>query len=288
MADSLTNYWKLVQPEPGSSRDTWGTKLNNDLAALDTLLQALQPIGSVIDFAGNVAPTGWLLCDGAVKNVADFPRLAAVLGNRYGGNGTTTFAVPDMRGRASFGAGIAHGDQGTTYAFTLGTPVGDGYIAIQRAHLPNYSITTTFAGTHSHPGSVSDVTGNHAHTAATDVQGDHAHSTSLPNLGTGVSGGPYSAMSDVFGYSDRWSSVNGAHWHNVTVAAAGLHQHGLAISSDGNHQHTFNLGGSGSLLRTIPPAMGFTKIICCGPPSMQSLEAANGTPLMASPMRGMH
>ena len=109
MADTYTSYWGLTLPEVSASRDTWGTKLNADLAALDTLLQALQPIGAMTDFAGWTAPTGWLLCDGTLYTATAYPRLFAAIGNLYGGDGVSTFAVPDARARMTVGVGTTVG-----------------------------------------------------------------------------------------------------------------------------------------------------------------------------------
>ena len=61
------------------------------------------PVGTVISYMGKTAPSGYLICDGAVKNISDYPTLAQHFKtqfgsiNYFGGNGTTTFAVPDMR-----------------------------------------------------------------------------------------------------------------------------------------------------------------------------------------------
>lgn len=61
------------------------------------------PIGTVISFMGTAAPSGYLACDGAAYNVEDYPELAdfieAQFGSKsfFGGDGATTFAVPDMR-----------------------------------------------------------------------------------------------------------------------------------------------------------------------------------------------
>lgn len=288
MADAFTPVWSLCLPQVGSSRDTWGSKLNADLTDIDTLLQALMPIGALLDFAGAAAPTGWLLCDGSIYTVTAYPRLFAVIGNRYGGDGVSNFAVPDIRARATMGVGSTTGDQGVTLTLTLGQRVGDWYLGITQANLPNYAITTTFSGVHSHPGSLSNVTGAHAHNGGTDIQGDHTHVTSLPNLGTGAGSGPFAVLSDVFGYGNYGTSVNGAHWHNFFTDVQGYHQHSLSIANDGNHQHTFNLGGSGAAMRILPPIFAVTKVICCGPPSMQSLSGDSAPALMMSPMRGMH
>lgn len=55
-------------------------------------------IGSVAIYPFNGIPNNRLVCDGQLYNISDYPKLFAKLGNAYGGNGTTTFAVPDYRG----------------------------------------------------------------------------------------------------------------------------------------------------------------------------------------------
>lgn len=64
--------------------------------------------GMIQMFAGSTKPAGWLFCDGTVYNVSDYPELAEVLRSTYGGNGTTTFAVPDMRGRFPLGSNSSY------------------------------------------------------------------------------------------------------------------------------------------------------------------------------------
>jgi microcystin-dependent protein len=57
------------------------------------------PPGSVSAYAvATSVPSGWLLCDGTQYNISDYPTLGALLGNTYGGDGSTTFNVPDYRG----------------------------------------------------------------------------------------------------------------------------------------------------------------------------------------------
>ena len=59
------------------------------------------PVGVVNPFAGSIAPSGWLLCFGQAVSRSQYSALFAVLGTTYGaGDGSTTFVVPDMRGRS--------------------------------------------------------------------------------------------------------------------------------------------------------------------------------------------
>lgn len=57
-------------------------------------------LGSITMFAGKFAPKGWAFCDGQLMQIAQYPELFSILGTTYGGDGTTTFALPDLRGRA--------------------------------------------------------------------------------------------------------------------------------------------------------------------------------------------
>lgn len=78
------------------------------------------PLGTINFFDATVAPQDWLACDGSVYNIADYPQLAEWYAtqhgasNFYGGNGTTTFAVPDLQGEFLRGTGTnSHTNQGS-------------------------------------------------------------------------------------------------------------------------------------------------------------------------------
>lgn len=60
---------------------------------------AIPYVGEIRMFAGNFAPAGWQFCDGTILPVHEYDQLFSVIGTTYGGNGQTTFAVPDLRGR---------------------------------------------------------------------------------------------------------------------------------------------------------------------------------------------
>lgn len=74
------------------------------------------PIGSVLPYAGAVAPYGWLLCDGSAISRTNYAPLFAVIGTSYGvGDSSTTFNIPDLRGEFMRGADNGRGvDSGRT------------------------------------------------------------------------------------------------------------------------------------------------------------------------------
>lgn len=70
----------------------------------------LEPfIGEIILFAGNFAPRGWALCDGQLLNINQNDALFAIIGTTYGGDGRTTFGLPDLRGRVAVHPGTGPG-----------------------------------------------------------------------------------------------------------------------------------------------------------------------------------
>lgn len=71
------------------------------------------PPGTIKQFAGSVAPIGWLVCDGTTVSRTTYPDLFSTIGTAYGnGDGVSTFGLPDLRGRIPVGQG-SHSDVGT-------------------------------------------------------------------------------------------------------------------------------------------------------------------------------
>ena len=94
------------------------------VAALTEQAKALiSPVGQIADFHN--VPNGWLRCDGSTYNISEYPALFAVIGTKHGGDGTTTFAVPNLHRKFR---------EGTTTDSEVGQSVSAG--------LPN--ITGTF------------------------------------------------------------------------------------------------------------------------------------------------
>ncbi|RMG86774.1 MAG: phage tail protein [Chloroflexi bacterium] len=65
-------------------------------------------VGEIRMFAGNFAPRGWAFCDGQLLPISQYDALFSLLGTAYGGDGRTTFGLPDMRGRIPVHAGHGH------------------------------------------------------------------------------------------------------------------------------------------------------------------------------------
>ena len=73
-------------------------------------------IGEIKLFTGNIMPNGWLFCEGQILNIGSYIPLFQLIGTTYGGNGTTNFALPDLRGAVPVSAGTSAGG----YTWNLG------------------------------------------------------------------------------------------------------------------------------------------------------------------------
>ncbi|MBP2312714.1 phage tail protein [Azospirillum soli] len=106
-------------------------------------------VGEIRLFAGNFAPNGWHLCDGSLLAIPQYELLYALLGTTYGGDGRTTFGLPDLRGRLPIGTGSANGDpnQGGTSAYTLGQTGGATTVTLTEAQLPSHTHLLTATST---------------------------------------------------------------------------------------------------------------------------------------------
>lgn len=87
------------------------------------IAQASPYVGEIRMFAGNFAPVGWMTCEGQLLQISDYETLFVLIGTTYGGDGQTTFALPDLRGRAPIhtGGGYVLGQTGGTETVTLNT-----------------------------------------------------------------------------------------------------------------------------------------------------------------------
>ncbi|WP_160174969.1 tail fiber protein [Methanococcoides methylutens] len=96
-------------------------------------------VGEIRMFAGNYEPDGWAYCDGRLLQVSDYPLLYVILGTTYGGDGRTTFALPDMRGRAPVHAGPEPGPGLTP--IILGQKGGVETVTLTVRQIPSHNHT---------------------------------------------------------------------------------------------------------------------------------------------------
>jgi microcystin-dependent protein len=203
-----------------------------DGVAFEALIPASQPgdvfpAGTVVDYAGSAPPTGWLVCDGSVVSRATYPTLFANIGTTFGaGDGSTTFGIPDCRGKV-----IAGKHSSGTFQ-TLGGTGGEETHALSNSEMPS----------HSHGGATQ---GN---TATTDAQGSHQHSIpnrAVANGSTGyASGAFFPGQIMLNGANSELTSVGGSHSHNVS-----------------NHAHAISADGGGGSHNNLQPYIVLNKII---------------------------
>jgi microcystin-dependent protein len=98
-------------------------------------------IGQIQAFGFNFAPRNWAFCNGQIMSIAQNTALFSLLGTTYGGNGQTTFALPDLRGRASM-----HYGQGPGLSnYTIGEQAGSETVTLLITEMPGHNHTLSAA-----------------------------------------------------------------------------------------------------------------------------------------------
>jgi microcystin-dependent protein len=92
-------------------------------------------LGQIILFAGSFAPRNWALCNGQILSIAQNTALFSILGTTYGGDGQTTFALPDLRGRAPISPNWS--------SHALGEVGGSETVTLSVNHMPTHTHTAT-------------------------------------------------------------------------------------------------------------------------------------------------
>jgi microcystin-dependent protein len=155
----------------------------------DPTTGAIIPTGAIWMFGGGTAPNGWLLCNGGLYDITTYSNLFAVLGTTYGGDGISTFGVPNMGGVFPVG---------TSPARAVGSSGGSAALALSQANLPPHQHVMT----HDHPAFNTGSDGGHQHVINRRV--------AAGNVG-GVAGGSGTGISDVN------SGPAGTHTHSANV-----------------------------------------------------------------------
>jgi microcystin-dependent protein len=151
-------------------------------------------IGQVILFAGTFAPRGWAFCDGRLLSIAEYDALFSLLGTTYGGDGQTTFGLPDLRGAVPISPGQGPGRS----PYVLGQVGGSESVTLTVNQMP----------AHNHQ----------AQTSATIKASDTTADATSPN-------GAVLARGTIYLTAQSSSTMNpAAVTTNVTIASAGSSQ----------------------------------------------------------------
>jgi microcystin-dependent protein len=193
---------------------------NGDLEVAGNIFSGgspVMPTGSIIEYGGATAPTGWLLCDGASLLRASYPALFAVIGTAYGSVDINTFNVPDRRDRVGVGAGSTY-LRGATGGATTSTTSADG-AHDHTGSTDGHALTTAQMPSHTH--GVTDPGHSHVVSPALfkfggsfDVQG---------GFGTSTDAFTATANTSITGISINSEGGGQVHSHGIQTQAAHTH-----------------------------------------------------------------
>ncbi len=94
-------------------------------------------VGEIRLFAGNFAPSGWALCQGQIVAIAENDVLFTLIGTTYGGDGQSTFALPDLRGRVP----LHQGNGASLSSRTIGQTGGTEQVQLSNGQMPAHTHT---------------------------------------------------------------------------------------------------------------------------------------------------
>lgn len=234
----LTDASQSTSPSDGSLVVSGGVGISKslnvaeDVSAGGRVYQAghlLVPVGALVPYAGLVAPPGgYLLCDGSAISRTTYFDLFMALGDTFGaGDGSTTFNLPDMRGRLPMGVSGAHG---------LASNAGSESVTLVSDNMPAHAHTGTTASDGAHSHSVTDP--GHSHTSR--IGFDDGNISNIPGQAP-----PGDAAADALGAS-------------TTAATTGI-----SVNSAGAHTHTFTTDsvGMASAFSVLNPIVALNYII---------------------------
>lgn len=98
-------------------------------------------IGEIRLFGGNFQPTSWNFCGGQIISIAEYTALFSIIGTIYGGDGVSTFALPDLRGRIAMGTGQGPG----LPQYTLGEVAGSETVSMNSNTMPTHTHFTSIS-----------------------------------------------------------------------------------------------------------------------------------------------
>jgi microcystin-dependent protein len=137
-------------------------------------------LAMIFAFGSNFAPQGFLFCSGQLLAIAPNTAVFSLLGTTYGGNGTTTFGLPDLRGRAPIGQGQGPGLSN----YVLGQSAGVESVSILISNLPQHTHAlnaNTAAGTTGVPGTTTYLSKGPSTGSGPNATVENIYTTAAPN-----------------------------------------------------------------------------------------------------------
>lgn len=221
--------------------------------------------GVITAFGGSSAPTGWLLCDGSLVSRTTYADLFAVVSTTYGaGDGSTTFALPNLKGRVPVGR-----DASQTEFDTLGETGGAKTVTLSSSEIPSH-VHNVSEYTHSASSGSTDI--GHTHTFSGTVAGDGAHSHTITisdpghghdfdysgtqkgtggtisQVGPSGSAAKFPVNSNTTGITASSASATHSHTYSGTTSAASIsmnHSHTVSVTAHAA-KNTDATGGGGA------------------------------------------
>jgi microcystin-dependent protein len=199
--------------------------IQTQINTANTTITNNTPVGAVTMWVAADAPTGWTLCQGQAISRTTFGSLFTVIGTTYGaGDGSTTFNLPDLRGRVPMGAGLGRnvaGNADLATSRTLGTKVSDAQThTLTTGEIPNVA------------------SANHAHY--------HMSAVSL-NSGTIMNIAPNDSLLDSYGSYDAIGTSTAQANYVVSQTTVGVES--IRVTSSGPND---TVGGGGAHNNTQP------------------------------------
>lgn len=193
--------------------------INNEIIR-ETPIESQLPSGTIMQFISEVAPSGWLLCDGSELSKSEYAALYKIIGDNYGSpSSDSMFKLPDFRGRVAIGAGQGNGLSNRHL----------GEIGGEETH----KLTMSEMPAHNHNGTTSS-NGNHTHNVNDP---GHSHTLNGPSI-TGNN-----TVSNTFNKNDRTRLDN----KTMGQVKTNIETSNISVGPNGDHTHTFttnNAGGS--------------------------------------------
>lgn len=239
LVEELDAFYKRLATFLRTSFNEDGTLIQPPPAEISDLGLA---VGTIVPYGGSSVPTGWLLCDGSAVSRSTYRTLFNAISTSFGsGDGSTTFNLPDLRGKAPYG--VASSGTGST--------LGGAFGAVDHTHTgPSHTHT---GPSHTHTGP------SHTHTGPS-----HTHDTVVPRAGWGTSITPVSGQLLV---SDGGALPSGAACANtdqtVTSTSSGTGDTGASGTGATGAAGTGATGaaGAGNTGSANPPGVAVNFII---------------------------